>query len=154
MPAIRPAGRDDLDQLMRLAAATPESPRWDRTIYENFLSPSDSPRRLFIAESGGSLTGFAAAQIIADICELESIAVAPAARRSGIGADLFATILEWARKHAVSRVQLEVRAGNAAAIAFYERAGFRRDGLRRGYYSDPPEDALLLSLPLAPPNTP
>jgi ribosomal-protein-alanine N-acetyltransferase len=154
MPAIRPASRDDLDQLMRLAAATPESPHWDRTIYEDFLAPSDPPKRLFIAESSGNLTGFAAAQILADACELESIAVSPAARRSGIGSELLATILEWARKHAVSRVQLEVRAGNTAAIAFYERAGFRRDGLRRGYYSDPPEDALLLSLPLAPRNTP
>jgi ribosomal-protein-alanine N-acetyltransferase len=150
MFSIRPATRNDLEEVMRLAAATPEAPHWQRAIYERFLWPSDPTRQIFIAENNGNIAGFAAVQTIVDVCELESIAVDASVRRSGIGSDLLATIIEWARKGAASRVQLEVRAGNDAAIAFYERAGFARDGLRRNYYVDPPEDALLMSLPLAP----
>lgn len=154
MAAIRPATRNDLEEIIRLASATPEAPHWQRAVYERFLSPSDPARQIFIAENNGTIAGFAAVQTVVDVCELESIAVDASVRRSGIAGELLATIIEWARKGTASRVQLEVRAGNGAAIAFYERAGFSRDGLRPGYYSDPPEDALLMSLSLAPQNTP
>ncbi len=49
-----------------------------------------------------------------------------------------------------SRIEIEVRAGNKPALCFYEHAGFGRDGLRRGYYRNPEEDALLMGLELAP----
>jgi ribosomal-protein-alanine N-acetyltransferase len=159
MPTIRPAtprpaSSDDLDALIHLAAATPEAPQWDRMTYERFLSPDNPNSQIFIAEAGTKLTGFAAAQIILDVCELQSIVVAGPARRSGVATKLLSTLIEWARKQSASRVQLEVRAGNSAAIAFYERAGLRRDGLRRAYYRHPDEDALLMSLPLPPQNPP
>lgn len=150
MPVIRSAAAADLDAVMRLAAV-PEAPHWDRAAYESFLSSSHPASQLFIAESPGKITGFAAARIALDTCELESIAVAPEARRSGIGAHLLANLIEWSRKQGAARVQLEVRAQNHSAIAFHRAAGFQSDGLRRAYYRDPEDDALLMSLSLVPP---
>lgn len=154
MVAIRRAAPADLDALMRLADATPEAPHWDRTAYEAFLPEPKPlpapPTLLLIAHTGKEIAGFAAARVTVDVCELESIIVAPSFRRSGLGARLLATIIEWARKHDAARLQLEVRSGNHSAIAFYHAAGFCDDGLRRDYYTHPDEHALLMSLPLAP----
>jgi ribosomal-protein-alanine N-acetyltransferase len=154
MASIRLATSHDLDEIIRLASATPEAAHWPRDLYERFLSPYDPTTQIFIAENNGTIAGFAAVQSIIEVCELESITVDSPFRRSGIGNELLASVIEWARKHTASRVQLEVRSGNTAAIALYERSGFSCDGLRPGYYSDPPEDALLMSLSLAPRNTP
>jgi ribosomal-protein-alanine N-acetyltransferase len=54
--------------------------------------------------------------------------------------------MDWCRECEAGEVALEVRIGNAAAIQLYQQAGFRRTALRRGYYLQPPEDALLMKL--------
>jgi ribosomal-protein-alanine N-acetyltransferase len=137
---------DDLGEVIRLQTATPEAPQWPRAVYEAFLSQPDPPRQIFLAEDGGKITGFAAAQLFVDTCELASIVVDASVRRTGLGSDLLVNVIEWAQKKGAARLELEVRSGSAEAISFYERAGLRPDGLRRGYYSDPADDALLMSL--------
>lgn len=146
---IREFTPSDLDGVTQLAAAAAEAPQWERSVYEALLHPGSSSHA-FIGEKNGALAGFAVARIVLDICELESIVVTPAERRSGLGSKLLASVMEWAQNAGASRLQLEVRAGNHAAIAFYQRASLRRDGLRPGYYRNPGEDALLMSLPLVP----
>lgn len=140
----------DLDAVIGLAASISEAPRWPRSAWESYLASTAPPRRVFLAESGGDLTGFVAGQNTGDTCELDSIAVVPAHRRSGIATDLLAALIAWARQHGSSKVQLEVRSANCSAIKFYENAGFLRYGLRPRYYSNPEDDALLMTLPLAP----
>jgi ribosomal-protein-alanine N-acetyltransferase len=140
--------RDDLDAIRRLETATPEAPRWAITIYEAFLSANSPARRIFVAEDGDRILGFAAAQVVEDICELESIVVDVAVRRTGLGAALLASLETWARQNSAVRVEVEVRDQNLSAIGFYERIGFRRDGVRRGYYRNPDGDAVLMSLTL------
>jgi [ribosomal protein S18]-alanine N-acetyltransferase len=140
----------DLQAVMRLQAATPEAPQWKQEVYERFFTESNLPGQIFVAKAGCRLAGFAAARIALDVCELESIAVDAKARRAGVGRALLASLLEWTRSHHVSRVELEVRSKNNSALAFYERAGFRRNGLRRGYYRDPSDDAVLMNLRLEP----
>jgi len=135
----------DLDEVMRLENATPEAPHWSRAAYERFLSNGADGKRIFIAEEGGRLLGFAAVQIILDVCELESIAVDIRARLGGIGRMLLDSVFDWATLSCAVRVQLEVRSGNSCAIAFYIRSGFTKDGLRSAYYRDPEEDAVLMS---------
>jgi [ribosomal protein S18]-alanine N-acetyltransferase len=146
--AIRPMTAADLDAVMRLDVATPEAPHWTHAAYKAFLAPESSAKQIFVAENNGAILGFIAGQIIAGTCELQSIAVSASARRHGIGRTLLATLTEWSQKHNAARVELEVRAGNIAAISFYERLEFRKDGLRRGYYRNPDDDALLMSLDL------
>ncbi|HEU4982405.1 MAG TPA: GNAT family N-acetyltransferase [Acidobacteriaceae bacterium] len=150
-PQIRLMTAADLNTVIRLAASIPEAPRWPRPAWETYLAEIDLPRRIFVSESGRELTGFVAGQIIGDICELESIAVSPSHRRSGVATGLLAVLIAWARQRGLSRIQLEVRSVNNLATRFYQSAGFLQDGLRPRYYRDPEDDALLMSLPLAAP---
>lgn len=139
---------DDLDAVRRLAGSVPEAPQWTQAAYERYLPKTESNRRIFLAEIGNVLAGFVAGQIILGVCELEFIVVDASFRRSGVGRTLLTSLVSWARGQGASQVQLEVRAGNIAAISLYLRSGFQADGLRRGYYRHPDEDAMLMSLPL------
>lgn len=150
MTLVRAMTLGDLDAVTRLEAATAEAPHWERAAYEGVLSENGPVKQIFVAEDGGRLLGFAVARMVVDVCELESIAVDASARRAGVGKALLAALLKWAQEHHAAHIELEVRAGNDSAICFYEHAGFQRDGVRRGYYQDPEEDALLMSLLLTP----
>ena len=150
---VRPISAADLDPVRLLAAATPEAPHWEQPVYRAFLeSKAGPPRRMLVAEISGELAGFIAGQITLDVCELESVAVAPAHRRARVGSALLAALAAWAVESHASKIQLEVRSANNSAISFYEQSGFRRDGLRRGYYRRPDDAALLMSLALAAPS--
>jgi [ribosomal protein S18]-alanine N-acetyltransferase len=145
---VRPMTAADLDAVMQLDTGTPEAPHWARAVYEGFLSGETPLQQIFVAEDSGTIIGFVAGHIVAGICELQSIAVSVAVRRSGTGRLLLASLIEWMSGQGASRVELEVRVGNHTAISFYTAAGFTVDGPRRAYYSNPPDDALLLSLVL------
>jgi|SRR5271156_787343 len=146
MIAIRAMTVDDVDAVTSLEARTPEAPHWDRMAYERFLAPGTSNMRsaAWVADDGLEPVGFAMAGLVVDVCELESIVVAEDFRGRGIGGALLKTALGWAAAQRVRKMELEVRAGNETAIRFYERAGMVREGVRRGYYRDPDEDALLM----------
>lgn len=151
---IRVMTAADLDAVICFAAYIPEAPRWPCSSWEAYLSESDPPRRIFLAECGRELTGFVAGQITGDFCELESIAVTSTQRRSGIATALLTALVDWAGQHGASKVQLEVRSANRTAIEFYRKTKFLPDGLRPRYYLDPEDDALLMTLPLTPPPQP
>lgn len=87
-------------------------------------------------------------RVIADEAELLTLAVAPPARRQGLGRGLLAHFLDEARRRGATRAFLEVAADNGPACALYQAGGFAEDGRRRGYYRGPDGvvvDALLLS---------
>ena len=99
--------------------------------------------RGFGAERDGRLLGFALFRLFAPECELMRIAVAPAERRRGIAARLLRLAWEELADAGCATCFLEVRAGNVPALALYAAQGFTRDGLRKNYYDNPVEDALL-----------
>lgn len=84
--------------------------------------------------------GFLLGRAVAGEAELLTLAVAPEARRLGLGRKLVARFLYQAQLRGAGRAFLEVKADNAAAIALYESAGFAPAGRRRGYYQS--EDGL------------
>ena len=96
------------------------------------------------AEEDGRLVGYTVCSRYADVWHLMNIAVEPARRRVGIATQLMTRLFE--ETGARARMTLEVRASNDAAIAMYERFGFRRAGERRRYYQDNGEDALVMWL--------
>ena len=145
MVHVRPMTQHDLDAIITLQKSVPEAPHWPREVYDRFLADDRGHKRILIAEEGCHLLGFVAAQLILDVCELDSIVVAVTARRSGVGRALLGALYDWALTNQAIRVQLEVRGGNSRAIEFYLHSGFAHDGLRPAYYRDPEEDALLLS---------
>lgn len=146
---VRPMLPADIPSVMELAQALPEAPHWPADIYRAALDPLAQPRRLaLVAELAGQIVGFAVLARVADEAELESIAVAEAVRRQGVGRLLLVQLTQWALAESLFRMLLEVRASNARAIRFYQAAGWRIGGSRKRYYADPEEDAVLMELPL------
>jgi ribosomal-protein-alanine N-acetyltransferase len=149
---IRRATTDDLAEVLRLERSVPEAPHWDESVYRDILlqePASTLQRALFVAVNHGQLAGFAVATVVADQAELESIAVDPQRRRLGVGRALSEAVMVWAREAGARQILLEVRSANAVARALYGRLGFQETGLRRGYYSDPSDDAVLMSVSLS-----
>ncbi|HEX9199549.1 MAG TPA: GNAT family N-acetyltransferase [Acidobacteriaceae bacterium] len=163
---LRPAVAADLDAILTLERATQNAPHWSRSAYAAILDAagadnSDTPGRcLFVAVTDESIVGFAAGMVhplhgdastIGEdrISELESVAVAASARRSGLGRALCAAVLEWCKSQGATEVVLEVRASSVGAIGLYSGLGFMQIGERPRYYRDPEDDALVMRLPLS-----
>lgn len=145
--SLRPLDAGDLDAVCAIeAAARPWTARWPRDAY---LGPPGSGRCAWVAVRAGSIAGFVLTGEAAGEVEILNLAVAESARRTGVGEALVGAALNAAAARGATRAFLEVRVSNAAAIAFYAALRFEEAGRRRGYYSDPQEDALLLALPLA-----
>ena len=149
---IRRADTDDVPKVLALERATAEAPHWSEAIYQGYLTISGGAlrRALFVAIGEEGLQGFAAASLAAGEAELESMVVDAGVRRSGVGGRLLEAVKQWARNDEAGTLRLEVRSANAPAQAFYRARGFVFEGLRRGYYKAPVEDALLMRLDLAP----
>lgn len=93
-----------------------------------------------------TVIGFIAARLVADELHINNVAVRHEYRRLGIAKKLLDTVLEEAARMGAQTAFLEVRADNAPAQALYARCGFRIAGRRPGYYTQPLEDALVMSL--------
>ncbi len=104
--------------------------------FENELPPS----------SRHYITGFAGFWVIADEAHITAIAVREAYRRQGIGELLLISVIGLARELKARIITLEVRASNTAAQSLYTKYGFIQVGIRRGYYIDNREDAILMSI--------
>ena len=83
--------------------------------------------------------------MVLDEGDITNVAVRRDRQREGIGNFLMESLIRLTDQQGVTTIHLEVRVGNATAIRLYERMGFTRDGIRKGYYSDPVEDALLMT---------
>jgi ribosomal-protein-alanine N-acetyltransferase len=146
---IRPMTVADVTRVLEIAASLPEAPQWLEAAYLTALNPESSPSRIALvaAEPGqGSVQGFTVASLLPPQAELESIAVAAGSQQRGLGRLLFEALVNDLRAAGVLEIILEVRASNRPALAFYRSAGFGQAGLRRAYYIDPIEDALLMRL--------
>lgn len=145
MLVVEPARPEDLDGLAALEAAALPSP-WGRAAFAAELTRPAA--RLDVARAGGALAGFACAWLVVEEVQLHVIATAPAHRRAGVASALLAHLFAAGRAAGCRACTLEVRRGNAAAIALYRRTGFEVVHTRRGYYQDDGEDALVMVAPL------
>lgn len=144
---VRKALETDLATIVALERETPEAPHWPREEYERLIAASTEEalkRLLVVAVRGDDLVGFAAGKAVAGVGELEIIAVAKTARRLGVGRALCVRVVEWSQAHGAHVVELEVRRQSEAARGLYSSLGFIEDGVRRAYYRDPVEDAILM----------
>ncbi|MCL2342759.1 MAG: ribosomal protein S18-alanine N-acetyltransferase [Firmicutes bacterium] len=100
---------------------------------------------LLIAVENAKILGYLCLDSVLDEGSIANLAVIPEYRRRGIGESLLCAAELRARKRALKVLYLEVRKSNAAAVALYEKQGFQRVGLRKGYYTNPTEDAILMT---------
>jgi ribosomal-protein-alanine acetyltransferase len=140
----------DLPQAMEIARGLPEAPHWPEAAYRAALDPDGQPRRtaLVAEDAPGRVAGFAVACRVGEEAELELICVAAREQRRGIGRRLLRALIEDLKRNGVTKVQLEARASNRAALGLYAALGFEQTGVRPRYYDDPQEDAVLMVLRL------
>ena len=94
----------------------------------------------------GPIAGYIVARETAGELHINNVAVRPEFRRRGIGEALLNRVIEEARRRKANAAFLEVRSANQAAQALYEKCGFRAIARRANYYSEPLEDAVVMSL--------
>ena len=149
---IRPAAETDLPEIEALEKSV-FAPPWSLESLEGHLR---SPVSVSLAAvwpagqipeetaSAQRVVGYLLGTLVCDEAEICRVAADPSLRRRGIGESLVETFISLCARRGAEHFFLDVRAGNEAAIALYEKCGFRRAGIRRDYYRDPPEDAVLM----------
>jgi ribosomal-protein-alanine N-acetyltransferase len=144
---LRSAEPFDLQRLLALTESSPGAPRWEPQTWQQVLeSPQTGAQRIvLLAESVNEFVGFGVLGLAADDAQIESLAVNTSWRRHGIATRLCRDLLSWARARGASHASLEVRVSNTAARALYESLGFHEVAVRRGYYREPQEDALVMT---------
>ncbi len=148
MPALRidPMRVEDLDEVLVIERASFPHP-WSRQAFLYELR-ENRVARLWVARPadgpGGPIVGYVCLWRIADEVHVTNVAVHPAHRQRGVARHLLGTLLALYRAEGARRAALEVRPSNRPARRLYETFGFREVGLRKGYYFDTGEDALLM----------
>jgi len=132
----------DLDAIERIERASYPTP-WSRSMFASELAKPSSLSFGAVDETG-TLVGYLVLSRYVDAWHVMNVAVAPERRRQGIASALLHRLLELTKDDALRGYTLEVRISNLGAIRLYERFGFRRKGIRRGYYTDNREDALIM----------
>ena len=115
---------------------------WSET---SIASELENPLSLWlIAEEDGAVCGYVGSQTVLDETDMMNIAVHPDCRRKGIAAALIAELVSRLKARGSRILRLEVRESNLPAIALYKAMGFTQLGLRKNYYRNPKENALIL----------
>lgn len=139
---IREATALDIDtiaELERLCFPTP----WSRDSIRQELTENKLAFYV-VAELNGRVTGYMGMWHILDEGHITNVAVHPDYRDKRIGSALVAVVLSYSETRGIRRFTLEVRSSNEAAKALYRKFGFKEEGLRRGYYKDNGEDAVIM----------
>ena len=133
---------DDLDAIEGIESVSYRTP-WSRSMFTSELAKPSS-LSLAAVDDDGTLVGYLVLSKQVDAWHVMNVAVAPEHRRRGVASALLARLLEVTKGDAERGHTLEVRVSNLGAIALYERFGFQRRGLRRAYYTDNREDAVIM----------
>jgi ribosomal-protein-alanine acetyltransferase len=145
---LRRATLADVPSIVELERSVPNLVHWSEQSYKNIFQPGAPERIFLVIEDNDELQAFLVARLSGAECELENLVVADQHRRRGLASQLLHALIKTARERNLERVLLELRESNQAARALYGKFGFVGNGRRRVYYSDPPEDAILLALAL------
>lgn len=133
---------EDLDKVMEIEEDLFAVP-WTKEGYFTFLTRKDA--MFLVVEEKGEILGYCGLLMVLDEGDVTNMAVRRDRQREGIGNFLMESMLRLAYEQGIRTVHLEVRAGNSVAVRLYERLGFVKDGIRKGYYTDPVEDAVLMT---------
>jgi len=138
---IRRMEEADLPQVAENEALCFSAP-WSERALRDTLARQDAI--YFVAEEEGRIVGHCGVTNILGEGDVTNVAVRPDWQGRKIGQALLNTLLAEGTKAGIIAFTLEVRAGNATAIHLYEKAGFITEGVRRGFYDNPKEDALIM----------
>ncbi len=139
---IEPLSKSQLDAAAELERRCFAHP-WSRDSLQSELL---NPNSVFLAAcEDDRLIGYVGMSVVVDEGYIFNVAVDEAHRRRGVGSALIRELVTYGKKHGLCFITLEVRQSNAPAIALYRQFGFIKAGERKDYYSDPKENALLMT---------
>jgi len=133
---------DDIDAVQEVERSSFPVP-WPANAFRHELTQNRNARYV-VARSNDVIVGYAGLWLMVDEAHITTFAVHPDSRRQRIGERLLQRLFEVAAVMNAEWLTLEVRASNLPAQKLYEKYGFRRAGVRRRYYSDNNEDALIM----------
>ncbi len=139
---LTPMRRRHLRGVLRIEGQVYPRP-WSPGLFAGELTLTDS-RVYVVARIGAAVAGYGGLMAVADDGHITTIAVDPAWQRHGLGSRLLLQLVDSALARGVEQLTLEVRASNRPAQELYRRFGFAPAGVRRGYYADNGEDALVM----------
>jgi [ribosomal protein S18]-alanine N-acetyltransferase len=144
---IRGMAEKDLDEVLEIEKVAFPSP-WSRGLFERELVTPFA--RSFVACRKGApeVVGYLCFWLVDTECHVLNLAVHPQHRGQGIGAGILGFGVEYCRREGVQLVTLEVRRSNYRAISLYRNFRFQPQGVRRRYYTDTGEDAIVMGLEL------
>lgn len=134
---------EDIDGILEISSLS-FSVSWSKDSYIQELT--NPVAKYFVAKTDNKVVGFAGTWIVLDEAHITNIAVHPDHRNKGIASKLLVELINHCRKNGCNAYTLEVRSGNKAARGLYEKYNFQEAGIRKGYYEDNKEDAVLMWL--------
>lgn len=143
MIRLEPLSTANLDSVLAIEEESFTSP-WTREMYLAELDNAGVSYCYLARDESGAALGFCSFWRVLDELHINNLAVAAGYRRRGVGTALLNYVLDEGRRLGARRASLEVRRSNEAARLLYERLGFTAAGVRRAYYTNPVEDALIL----------
>jgi ribosomal-protein-alanine N-acetyltransferase len=147
---IEPMGIKDLDQVMDIENKSFKSP-WTSGGFNTELERK--PSICLVARDGAVVLGYLVFWVLHPEIHILNIAVKPNLRRYGLGNLLLDYLLDYAAEIGVEEIFLEVRPSNIGAFSLYQKKGFVVNGLRKNYYAEDHEDALLMIRKISLPTT-
>lgn len=141
--SIRPLRYEDLEAVLVIEKRVFPT-AWTRWMFVSEMSVANS--FFLAADLDARLVGYTGFYLVADEGHITNMAVDPAYQRRSIATRMMLRLIEVARNHGIHRLTLEVRESNLPALKMYEKFGFEAHGVRKKYYSDTNEDALILSV--------
>lgn len=139
---IRKGRVEDLDGIAALEQVCFPSP-WSRESLCRDMTENQMAE-YFVAELDNEVVGYLGIWLVSEEGYINNVAVSPFHRRQHVGSALIETMLEVTQEEGVRAHTLEVRASNEAAKGLYKKFGFNEAALRKGYYEDNGEDAIIM----------
>lgn len=131
----------DIDEVVALESQSFDHP-WSK---QSFLEELENPVAYYLlAVMDGMLVGYAGMWVILDEAHITNVAISPTHRKQGFGEVLMQEAIRIVKEKKVTAMTLEVRPSNVAALALYHKLGFILQGIRKNYYEDTHEDALIM----------
>lgn len=144
MQADRRFMRDHIEELLSVERESFADPK-NGNIFTSLYDDAASHMHYFVSrDATGGIDGYLLLSLAADEAEIINVAVRPARRRHGVGAALVGETLAFAAARGATACYLEVRESNDAARRLYEKMSFNVVGVRKMYYTAPPEDAIVM----------
>lgn len=132
----------DVDGVLAIEEQSFTTP-WSREAFESEMTENDLAHYLVVSY-GKRLVAYAGAWLILDEAHVTNVAVLPKYRGKGIGKLLLTALITYLKAKGADRMTLEVRKSNEVAKKLYKKFGFKAKGLRKQYYSDTHEDAIIM----------